>query len=115
MRGGAIIREARRRAALSQRELAQRLGTAQSVVARWERGTTSPSFDTVVGVVRACGYELDVHLVPIDEGFEHDWSLTEQNLALTPEQRLANHDRAVRFAEDLRRGRKAAAGSGSRG
>jgi transcriptional regulator with XRE-family HTH domain len=108
MRGGELIREARRRAGLSQRELAQRLHTAQSVVARWEAGTTSPSFETVVRAVRACGFELDTHLVPVEEGFAHDWSLAEQNLRLSPEERLANHAAAHDFGEKLRRGKRAA-------
>lgn len=103
MRGGDLIREARRRAGLSQRQLAERMHTAQSVVARWESGATTPSFDTVVRAVRACGFELDVHLVPAAEGFEHDWSLAEQNLALTPEERLANHAAARTFADRLQR------------
>ena len=108
MRGGELIREARRRAGISQRELAERLRTTQSVVARWESGGTAPSFETVVRAVRACGFELDVHLLPLDEGFEHDWSLADENLSLTPEERLANHAAAHDFAERLRRGRRAA-------
>jgi transcriptional regulator with XRE-family HTH domain len=107
MRGGELIREARRRAGISQRELAQRMHTTQSVVARWESGATAPSFETVVRTVRACGFELDVHLLPLDEGFEHDWSLAEENLPLTPEERLANHAAAHDFAERLRHGARA--------
>lgn len=106
MRGGELIREARRRAGISQRTLAERLPTTQSVVARWESGATAPSFETVVRAVRACGFELDVHLLPLDEGFEHDWSLAEENLPLTPEERLANHAAAHDFAEQLQRGRR---------
>jgi transcriptional regulator with XRE-family HTH domain len=107
MRGGELIKEARRRAGISQRELAQRLSTTQSVVARWESGATGPSFETVVRAVRACGFELDVHLLPLDEGFEHDWSLAAENLSRTPEERLANHTAAHDFAERLQRGRRA--------
>ena len=104
MTGGQLIREARRRAGLTQQALADRLGTAQSVVARWESEATAPSFDTVVRVVRACGFELDVRLLAGTDGFADDWSLAVANLSLTPAQRLANHRAAVELAE---RGRKA--------
>ena len=108
MRGGGLIREARRRAGLSQRELAKRMHTSQSVIARWESGATAPSLETVTRAVRACGFELDVQLVPAAEGFAHDWSLAEQNLALTPEERLANHATARAFADSLQRGARTA-------
>lgn len=98
-----LIREARRRAQLSQSELARRLGTAQSVVARWERGGASPSLETLRRVLRACGFELEVHLVPADEGVEHDWVLALQNLRLTPEQRLRQVEELVSFTEEGRR------------
>jgi transcriptional regulator with XRE-family HTH domain len=101
MRGRDLIREARRRAGLSQRELAQRMHTSQSVIARWESGATGPSFDTVVRVARACGFELDVQFVPRSEGFDHDWSIAAQNVPLTPEERLANHAAARAFVERL--------------
>jgi len=62
MNGGIVIRQARRRAGLTQRELAERLGTHQSVVARWEALTTSPTFEAVGAACIACGYDLDWQL-----------------------------------------------------
>ena len=62
MHGGVVVRQARRRAGLSQRELAERLGTHQSVVARWEAGTTSPTFEAVSAACVASGYDLDWQL-----------------------------------------------------
>ena len=57
-----LIREARRRAALSQAELAARAGTTQSAVARLEAGKAAPRFDRVVDLVAACGLELRVSI-----------------------------------------------------
>ncbi len=108
MRGGQLIREARRRAGLPQRQVAERLGTTQSVVARWEADVTAPTFDTVVRALRACGFELDVHLVPHEDGFAHDWSLARQNLPLSPEERFAQHQAWVEFGEEGRAGMAAA-------
>ena len=100
MRGGTIIREARRRAGLTQAELAGRLGTTQSAVARLERGTTEPSFERVDAAVRACGLELAPHIRPADDA---DWSVASGNLELTVDQRVRRHRSAVRFAEAGRR------------
>ena len=55
---GTLLRRARARAALSQRELARRAGTAQSVVARIERGQTSPTWATLQRLLAAAGCEL---------------------------------------------------------
>ena len=66
MDGGSLVREARRRAGLSQAELAARVGTTQSAIARLERGRASPSFRRVRELVAACGLELRVHLAPPD-------------------------------------------------
>ena len=57
----------------------------QSLVARIESGGVDPSFDRVLQLVRACGLDLEVHLVPLDEDA---WTLVEQGAALTPDQRL---------------------------
>jgi transcriptional regulator with XRE-family HTH domain len=64
MDGAALVREARRRAGLSQAELAARAGTTQSAIARLERGRAAPSFRRVADLVSACGLELRVHLAP---------------------------------------------------
>ena len=57
---GTLLRRARTGAALSQRELARRAGTAQSVVARIERGQTSPTWATLQRLLGAAGCELRV-------------------------------------------------------
>jgi transcriptional regulator with XRE-family HTH domain len=87
-----LIREARRRAGLTQRELARRLGTHQPVIARWETGATHPDFRTVVNAVRACGFDLTVGLVPTDD---HDQALIRRELSLLPHQRLSRMVDAV--------------------
>ena len=84
--GNDLVREARRRAALSQRELAARAGTTQSAIARLETGRTTPSFDTVLRLVRLCGLDLEVLLVERDES---DWAQASQLLTLSPEDRVA--------------------------
>jgi len=61
---GALLREAREQAALSQRDLAESAGTSQSVVGRIEAGIASPSVDTLSRLVEAAGFELRLSLEP---------------------------------------------------
>jgi ribosome-binding protein aMBF1 (putative translation factor) len=95
MRGGQLIREARRRAGLNQADLAVRLGTTQSAIARLERGRSEPAFSKVVEALRVCGFELVPRLVDTDES---DWSVASTNLDLSPEARVRRHGQALRFA-----------------
>lgn len=83
-----LLRAARRRAGLSQRALARRARTAQSVVARIESGATSPSWETLVHLLRAAGCELDVDLRPAQARRSHMLDDVPRILRLTPEQRL---------------------------
>ena len=69
--GNDLVREARKRARLTQRELAERAGTTQSAIARLESGRTRPAFDDVLRLVRLCGFDLDVMLVERDDS---DWA-----------------------------------------
>lgn len=103
MAAGDLIREARRRAGLTQRELAERVSTTQSAIARLERGGTEPSYERVVEAVRACGLELVPQLLPADDA---DWSVASTNLTVDAEARVRRHQAALRFA---RAGRKALA------
>lgn len=101
MRGGDLIREARRRAGWSQAELADRAGTAQSGIARWESGRTSPSLDDVRRLVRLCGFDLEVALVPYDGS---DLAQAERLLALSPQERVERHQRLAKQLQAMRRG-----------
>jgi len=103
MSGGVLIREARRRAGLTQVELARRVGTTQSAIARIERGRTEPTADRLGQLIRACGLDLQIRLAPIDDS---DWSVARSNLALDVDSRVRQHQAALRFA---RAGRAAAA------
>ena len=61
----ALVR-ARMAAKLSQSELARRLGTTQSAIARLEGGGVSPSFATLRRYAEATGSRLEVDLVQAD-------------------------------------------------
>ena len=61
----ALVR-ARMAANLTQAEVARRLGTTQSAIARLEGGKVSPSFATLRRYAAATGARLTVGLVPAD-------------------------------------------------
>jgi len=94
---GQLIRRARLSAGLTQRELAQRLGTHQPVIARWENESTRPNFDSVVKAVEACGFDLQVELRSVD----HDTVLVRRELAKHPAERLADLVDAVSAFEAM--------------
>src|SRR6266496_1208408 len=85
MRSGDLIREARLRAGLTQYELAERCGRDRSVIARWEQGTVAPSVETLVELVRACGFDLPLELVPRDPALR---AKLRTSALLTPERRM---------------------------
>ena len=98
--GNDLVREARRRAGLSQRQLAERAGTTQSAIARLETGRSTPSFDTVLRLARLCGFDLDVMLVERDGS---DWAQAQRLRGLTPAERVLRADRVARQLRQLRR------------
>ncbi len=100
MIGGELVREARRRAALTQRELANRAGTSQPGIARLESGRTSPSLEEVQRLMRLCGFELLVELAPFDDS---DRVQARPLRSLTPEERVDLNSRSVEQAEELQR------------
>jgi transcriptional regulator with XRE-family HTH domain len=106
--GRTLVREARRRAGLTQAELAERVGTTQSAIARLEAGATSPSLARVDQLVRACGLTLVVELDGEDRVDPDEWQRAQRNLALTPSLRLANAVGAAQFVLAGRRSRRRA-------
>ncbi len=92
-----LLREARRRAGLSQRELAKRAGTAHSVVARIEAGTTSPTWKSLTRILEAAGFSLDAGMIPSPVRGSHMLDDVARILSLSPEARLAEVANAARF------------------
>jgi transcriptional regulator with XRE-family HTH domain len=87
MTTGDLMRSARLRAELSQEQLAERLGLPRSSVARWETDTVEPGFSTLRRVLRACGFDLSLALVPFERDPERDAHMQEVQ-RLTPQERL---------------------------
>lgn len=85
LKSAAILREARLRAGLSQVALAERSGINRVQLNRYEAGAVAPSLDTLIELVRACGFDLPLELVPLENG--HDERLVELQ-QFSPERRL---------------------------
>ena len=113
-----LLQEARTRAGLSQRELARRAGTAQSVVARVERGQTSPTVETLSRLMAATGFNVDMELVspptadPVIESFKRDIdrSLLRRNLEKTVDERVRSLQALSRLADEAHRAGRAVRG-----
>jgi transcriptional regulator with XRE-family HTH domain len=57
---GRMLRDARRRASLTQRQLAQKAGIPQETIARIERGRADPRVNTLDRLLAACEFGLEV-------------------------------------------------------
>ncbi|MEB3050373.1 helix-turn-helix transcriptional regulator [Mycolicibacter sp. MYC123] len=97
--GGDLIREARRRANLTQRQLAERADTAQPAIARWESGRTAVSLEDVIRLIRLCGLDLELSIVERDDS---DMAQAARLAGLTGQQRLDRHARLARQLHHLR-------------
>jgi transcriptional regulator with XRE-family HTH domain len=75
------------RAGLSQLELSERSGKDRAQLARWERDVVQPSFETLRHIVRACGFELELTLAPLELTEDED-ALLRQGLLRSPQERL---------------------------
>jgi transcriptional regulator with XRE-family HTH domain len=106
MIGGRLVREARRRAGVTQEELARRAGTTQSAIARLESGRSQPGLESTRRLVRLCGLDVEIRLVPADNS---DWSVARANLALSVDDRVRQHAAALRFMKAARTARLAGA------
>lgn len=61
---GQVLKDARRRAALSQGELARRAGVAQSMISAYENGAREPTLPTLRRLLSAAGFGLALALEP---------------------------------------------------
>jgi transcriptional regulator with XRE-family HTH domain len=82
----ALLKEARRRAGLTQAQLARRLGVSQAAVAKLERPGANPTVDTLDDALWATGHRLALDAPARRPGV--DESLIRQHLELSPAERL---------------------------
>ncbi|MGH2923934.1 MAG: helix-turn-helix domain-containing protein [Solirubrobacterales bacterium] len=107
---GELIAKARKAEGLTQAELARRIGTTQSAIARLERGQGNPTVATVERALRASGFTLQPQAKAFKD--EVDESLIRAGLKMTPAQRLRNHGASRRSMVDLvRKARPVTTGS----
>lgn len=92
-----LLREARRAAGLSQRALARRADTSQPAIARYERGASTPSWETLQRLAAACGQRVTLVSEPVADA--HDVELAELLLEMTPIERLRAMRRYARLGE----------------
>ena len=85
MTAGELILMARRRAQLSQRELAERIACRQATIARWERGDRLASYEDVQQAAAACGLALDIRLAREDRSW---WPQIAEQLDAGPTERV---------------------------
>ena len=60
-----VIRAARRRSGLTQKDLAERSATTQSAIAAYEGGAKQPSMTTLNRILAAAGWSVAWSLVPV--------------------------------------------------
>ncbi len=102
MSAASILRHARRKANLSQRELGRRAGTTQTTISRIEKGLISPRFDTLERLLDSCGFQLQA--IP-RRGEGIDRGAIRELLRATPAERARLAVEEAHNLEKLRPGR----------
>jgi transcriptional regulator with XRE-family HTH domain len=100
MISGALIKEARKRAGLTQVELGARLGKSQTAIARWERDDVIPSLESLREVIRGCGLDLSFFMSAHDES---NATIIDEHLRMTTKERFSDLMTRVRFSEERER------------
>ncbi len=101
MNAPAMVRTARRRAGLTQAQLAARITTSQSVVARLERAEADPRFKTLDRALRAAGFRLE--LVADGAPAHVDEAQLAEQLAMSPAARVSAFESLYRDTAALLR------------
>ena len=100
MSAGQLLREARERHGLTQKQLAIRARTSQAAISRIERGLVSPTFETLEKLLAMVNEELVLEARAIDWG--HDRTLNELSLRFDVGQRIANAEAFDDFVRSVR-------------
>lgn len=97
-----LIRRARRDAGLTQAQLATRMGTTQTAVARMERRGANPTVATLSRALGAAGQQLTLDSSPLPTVVDEEQ--LSAHLRLTPSERVSAHDAAYRNTARMMRG-----------
>ncbi len=106
-----VVREARHRAYLTQREMAELVGTSQSAIASLESGQTNPTVETLTRCLEAAGFALRMSLEPLTVAdavverykLDVDRTLLRENLRLSVDERLRRLSEWQRAGRELQR------------
>jgi transcriptional regulator with XRE-family HTH domain len=100
-----VIRDARRRAGLTQAELGARLGLSQAAIAKLERPGANPTVETLARAVGATGHRLE--LSTVERLPSVDESLIASYLRMSPADRLrafmSSHESLARLRATTKR------------
>lgn len=108
MHVGTFIRSFRLSAGLTQAQLARRMGTTQSAIARLEGRAANPTVSHLERALRAAGQRLELRSVAAEPSV--DETLLRRNIALPPSERIRQFEAAYGSAREIAR-----AGARSRG
>ncbi len=100
-----LVRLARARAGLTQRQLAERASVPQSVIARIESGARQPTIPTLERILAGAGVEVRYRLEPLED---HDRVLAAEHALRSPaEQGAAELAHAAFVSKVVEGGRRA--------
>jgi transcriptional regulator with XRE-family HTH domain len=95
MISGDLIKEARKRAGLTQAELGARIGKSQTAIARWERDEVRPSLETLREIIRGSFF--------ISVFDDSNATIIDEHLRMTTKERFVDLITRVRFIEQRER------------
>lgn len=92
-----MIMEARRRAGLTQQQMADRASVPQSTISVYERGGREPTLPTLARLVGAAGFRVELDLVPIGIDLERNARVLRELLGLVDVVPRTTRRGALRF------------------
>lgn len=94
-----LLQLARLKSGLSQRKLADRAGVPATMISAYERDLRQPTLPTLLRLLRAAGFDLRMHLAPVEE---HDEILEGLEAAATPSERDMRDQQLQAWREAVR-------------
>ena len=94
-----LLRLARAKTRLTQKELAARAGVTQQAVSAYETGRKEPTLPVLQALINSAGLELQIRLLPLDD---HDQSVERLVDSMPPKARAQLEEAQLRRIEEAR-------------